>query len=690
MISKTTLTAMGLILGLSGCADLAALMDRPGRVLRAERPVSTFMTSRRETPTPTGTEAPSTDRSSSAIEAPAPTAAPVPVVERGTGQFAGAPSPRSIATAKPAEQVSLAFEDMPLDEVVRAILGDALDANYVIDPSVSGSVTLETDIADNEQALLHLLERILAMHKATLVDDGDLYRILPAGAAVRSVPSQGGADLAAGEVVRVVPLRHVSASRMAKLLDPFTEDKNRVRADDDRNLVILSGPSGEVGRLMETLRIFDVDWLAGRSVALYPLTHVGAKGLVPELQTVFGGEGGPLAGMLRFEPITRLNAILVVANQPHHLDRAAEWIHRLDKGSRAGRDLFVHPLENGKATEMASILSEVFAAEKGGAGSNGGVSLASATDGPDPTSLPIRTSDDIRIIADEGNNALLVLASAEDYKMVEAAINKLDRVPVQVLVEATIAEVTLTNELRYGVQWYFTHGTGLKGTRGNGIFSTGTSSTLASTFPGFSYVLSNAMGQTRMVVDALDDVTDVDIISSPHLMIRNNQTAELQVGDEVPVTIQQQQSTSGEANLVNTIQYRNTGVILRVTPRVNANGSISMDVEQEMSTVPSTSASSLTPTISQRRIKSSIVIQSGETVVLGGLISDEETQAKSGVPVLSDLPLVGSLFGSNSHALDRTELLIFIHPRVVRDPGEARRLTQEVRSRVNRLKELGR
>jgi general secretion pathway protein D len=260
--------------------------------------------------------------------------------------------------------------------------------------------------------------------------------------------------------------------------------------------------------------------------------------------------------------------------------------------------------------------------------------------------------------------------------MIEAALRKLDAVPLQVLIEATLAEVTLNDELRYGLQWFFNNGN-------NSItLSNLTSGAVASTFPGFSYVFQDS--NTRIVLDALDAVTDVRVISSPQVLVLDNRTAELQVGDQVPIATQQAVDIdNADARTISTVEFRDTGVVLRVTPRVNKSGLVNMEIEQEESNAVETTTSDLdSPTIQQRRLSSSIVVNSGQTIALGGLIRDTRTNGRSGLPVLSQMPVVGPLFGTTEEIGRRTELLVLITPRIVRNQRDALAVTRELRERL--------
>jgi general secretion pathway protein D len=280
----------------------------------------------------------------------------------------------------------------------------------------------------------------------------------------------------------------------------------------------------------------------------------------------------------------------------------------------------------------------------------------------------------VHITSDDNNNALLVLATPQGYGVIENALRRLDIPPLQIMLEAAVAEVTLTNDLQYGLQYYFKSGN-------NQIVNTNSGSiSIAPAFPGFAYLFSSG-SNISVVLNALEDVTRVNVLSAPKVLVVNNQTATLQVGDEVPIATQSAVSvlTPG-APVVNSIEFKDTGVILKVVPRVNQGGEVQMDIDQEVSDVgPTTSSSLNSPTIQQRKISSTVVVQDGETIALGGLIKDSKTEGKSGLPLLQDVPVVGSLFGTTTNNNVRTELLVLITPHVVQGVQRARNITDELR-----------
>ena len=674
--------------------------------------------------------------------------ADVSEVITGTGKFIDRKAAaRGAVSVTPTGDITLNFADADIREVVRSVLGDTLGANYVLSPKVQGKVTAHTSRPLPRSALLATLENILRLHGAVIVQADGVYKVLPANeatsGAIRPRLGLGKGARGRGFGVQIVPLKFIAAAEMEKILEPFTTTGSILRVDKARNLLLLSGTRQELGNLLDIVDIFDVDWLAGTSVALVQLKYTEAKDVIEDLEKVFGNQSdGPMAGLVRFEPLERLNAVLVMSARPAYLKKAREWITRFDRtGDEAGRRLFVYFVENGRAADLGATLGQIFgtagapaapraalapglrpveigtpraaaartgqtaatpraaqaqaqgtaqtpSARSGQAGTRAGQTAAArgaqAPAGAQAAAISFEGESEIRIIADEANNALVILATPADYRMVEAAIKKLDIVPLQVLIEVTVAEVTLNDELKYGVEWFFRNGSISSAlTEGDGV---GPPDQI---FPGFNFFLNTAGAD--VVLNALDSVTDVNIISSPQILVLDNQSASLTVGDQVPFATQSAVSTEDPAApIVNSIQQVDTGVILNVTPRVNPGGLVIMEIDQEVSDAVLTKSSSIdSPTIQQSKISTTVAVQSGQTVALGGLIKDKRTKITAGVPLLSRLPFIGALFGTKQDDTERTELLVLITPRVVRNQMEARRMTDELRRRVRAVRPLG-
>ena len=283
------------------------------------------------------------------------------------------------------------------------------------------------------------------------------------------------------------------------------------------------------------------------------------------------------------------------------------------------------------------------------------------------------------------NNSLLIYSNQEHYRIIERTLEQIDRPQLQVAIDATIAEITLNDTLKYGVQFYLkSKDIGLKPDVGS-ILNTATNVAISRLVPGFNFLVGT-QAEPRLIIDALHSVTDVKILSTPSVVVVDNQFASLLVGDQIPITTRTAQSVDvPTAPVVNNIEYRNTGVILRVAPRINANGNVLLDIEQEISSVANTAtAETLTPTVSQRKVRSSIAVHTGQTVLLAGLISERQEGGRKGIPLLHQIPGLGELFAQTSGTIQRTELIIFIRPQIIRHGFDAQKVAEELRAKLLR------
>lgn len=616
-----------------------------------------------------------------------------PYIVPGTDQFINPALGLPNGAARDQDGILLNFEDADLKQVIETVLGEVLGVNYFFDPRVQGRVTLQTVSALNDQDTLGAVQLVLRQNGAALVVRDNIYAILPAAeagaGALVPVLSNGAVSLNPGMAVLVAPLKSASASELAGVIEPLAGTQTTVRYDAARNVLILAGPASDVASLRETIAMFDVEWMDGLSYGLFPLRNAQATDVIPELQAILGGPDSPIRDQVVLEPVTRMNAVLIVTKRNSVMQELRGWVGRLDRDLGAGQDgVYVYRVENIPASDLAEALTQVFGGS-GGAGLGGGASFApnetlasASTDGAVPAAstgaqLAIG-GDDVRVFANEVNNTLVVRSSPETYQRIVAVIRQLDVAPMQVLIEATIAEVQLNNQLNYGVQTY------LQNSRRTLVNSSGNSANIGGSYPGF--VASYVTGGAEVVLSALDSVTQLNVISNPRLMVLDNQSARLNVGDEVPIITQQQQGSSGDSNIVNQVQFRQTGIVLEVSPRISSSGLVTLEIRQETSNVvEDASTGSLTPTISQRTIESSIAVQNGQTILLGGLIEGTDSAGKTGIPILSDAPIVGGLFGTRRNRSDRNELIVMLTPRIVRNPNEVRHITEELRQRVQSM-----
>ncbi len=634
----------------------------------------------------------------------------------GTGQFVSRKSrPRS---GKPAGhgEYSLNFDDADLGEVAKVILSDILGENYLLSPKVTGRVTLQTTHPLSRSELLPTLDMVLQINNAAMVFQDGLYQIKPKTEALSSSAfntfNKYRNKLAAGYQIKVVPVRNVAVEELAEIIKPLMQEKAILHVDSNRNMLLVAGTPGEIARTMDMVETFDVDIMKGRSFGLFPLRNVEAKTIIEELRRVFNGSTEKTGkSFFQFMEIERLNAILAITQQPKYLKEIERWVLRLDKANTsAGGGVNVYRVQHVDAVGLASTLNEIFS---GNTRKDRPASVASGRKTVEVSNKKqagknkIRSAahiaatligdvGDVKIIADEINNALIVVATAQDYAVVHRVIKQLDVMPLQVLIDATIVEVTLTDELKYGIQWFLSHQNGGQHAAGSlptlssgGVDLTKTVSNLAlgAATGGFGYAFTSNSGDISAVLSAAATDNKINVISSPSLMVLNNQEATMQVGDEVPIRTTESTNTNDATNPIQTssIQQRKTGVKLKVKPRVNANGLVIMDIEQSVENVADSKVSGSnidSPTISTREFTSSVAVQSGETVILGGLIKDDDTFNKGGIPVLHELPLIGPLFGSTTKKNIKTELVVLITPRVVKSRLEARLITNEFKRKL--------
>lgn len=581
------------------------------------------------------------------------------------------------------ESVTLNFVSTDIREVAKAVLGDLLGLNYEISGKVQGTITIQSSQPLAGDEILPALEQALALNNLVLYPEGGLWKVTTREEAPKSLPLSALTDANSrsrpGYGVEIVPLKYVSVAEMVRLLTPITPADDMLTTDTTRNLLFIRGTHTERAALLENISLFDVDWLAGKSFALYTPQYVGASELIQDIEDALGGAGSPIGDLIRLVPIDRLNAILFISSQEAYLRDLGHWAARLDRpGEGESRRIFVYNVQNGRAIDLSAVLIDVLSTQKG-SGSNvrprsparpgvensiGGVSL----DG----------LGEINITADETNNALVILATPREYEIVSAALAQLDIEPLQVLLEAVIAEVTLTDEIRYGIQYFYQ-----SEDRQQFVLSSASTSAIAPGLPGFAYTFTQGT-DIRVTLDAISEITTVNVLSSPQILVLNNQTATLQVGNRVPIVTEQAVSTlTSDASVVNSVQYQDTGVILTVTPRVNQGGLVTMDISQEVSEVTSTTTSDIdSPTILQRKIETTVAVQDNETIALGGLISSNRGHGRSGVPGLQSIPGLGALFRSTSNSNTRTELMVLITPHVVNNVEKARAVTEELRRKL--------
>jgi len=671
------------------------------------------------------------------------------------------------------ERVSLNFENISVGNLAAALLGDLLKLNYTIDAGGDVVVSLHTRQSLPRGQVLDVLDTVLLPHDLAIVrDSAGVYHVTKRTITVGARPVVGASrfkDLAGAGTV-IVPLNHIAAGEMAKILGPIAPREAIVYVDSMRNLLVLQGSKAQLGGWLEMVEAFDVDFLSGMSLGVFVLENANVNVVRDALQAMLGGDksadpygstgsgsvlgsgaaqapggvpgaGGatsasaanalaaanPLQGLIRVIPVERLNALVVVTPRSHLLTQVETWIRRLDRPSDAlEANLFVYPVQNGSATHLAEMLNGLFgsdaarskagvaagsaptqfggqaagtsfmgtgAAARSGTGANSTSSAAAsgtpnlfggATGSPansTPATSVSQLDGNVRVVADVKRNSLLIRAPRTEYRRIEKALLELDKAPAQVLIEASIVEVSLTGNLAYGVEWYVQNS--LSGGRdGQALLNMNSSGGIGAKQPGFSYTIVNKAGLVRATLNALAEKSQLRVLSNPSVLVLDNHNATIQIGRQQPI----KSATTATGTLVTeSITYKDTGVMLSVTPSVNAGGLITMDIVQQVTDVGEIDAATQQRSFLTRQIQSRVAVRSGEPIVLGGMIRENDTNGHSGVPGLVDIPVLGALFGTNSAKRERTELLVLLTPRALEDDDQLRAASAELRQRMRSM-----
>lgn len=649
------------------------------------------------------------------IEAPQPT----PTARTG----AGIPTAPSIQSTKPFEDrliyketakgsadlqkpkddrlkgktITLAFVNAPAVDVARAVVAELLGEPLAVAAATQATITLSAPLPIPAEEAMTLLEAALAESGLALQRAATGYVLSSLTDAQKQAQAARGGGPGYG--VEFAPVAYALPSELAPLIQPFVSERMSVTPDDARSVLILRGPQSDVANAKEAIKTFDSPQLTDRVFGMFRLQNTDPQSMREDLAAIFEtrsvGKGRPADWI----PIPRLNLLFVTAKTQAAFDDVARWIEKLDQpaGGDAPR-LHYYPAQN---TSAATLAQQVSAAFGGGASAASSVREASpattaattsgsavdrsfrsaerATASLASSQVPSQSAGGITITTDELNNALIIRATDQQYKEIVQLLERMDVMAPQVLIEATIAEVTLNDSLAFGIRWLYDNA------ESRVILSDNEAGAVSAVFPGLSYTFVD--NDVRASLSALASVTDVTVLSTPSIMVLNNQTANLQVGDQVPIVTQQATSVDGgNAPIVSTLQLKDTGVILEVKPRINASDIVVLEISQEVSDVAPTTTSGIdSPTIQQRRFTSTVAVKNNGTVALGGLIRESHADSSGGVPLLKDLPLLGYAFKSRDVTKRRTELIVFLTPRIVRSEDDARAALAALRGEMQRL-----
>ena len=629
-----------------------------------------------------------------------------------------------IAAAAPtvaaaAQTYTFAFHDADISQVAEAILGNALGLSYTVDPSITGKISFRIDQRLTGAQLLEAFEAALEGSDVVIVRQGDSLSLIPRAKAKDSAPmrSLGDSLHGAGYETVAVPLQYAAPSEVAKALQAVTTEDPVVYKDDKQGLLILGGTASELDAAVKVVRLLDKSGLEDTKIRFIDLEDAPAQTVAADLDKIL--DASHVEGVT-VVPLKRLNGLFVFARTTASLDEVARWVGKLDVESRdKSTSLFVYHPRNLSAEALGGTLgggggqasgsnaasgsslsgsslgtssttpTMASASGQGGANSQTGAAAGSSGGGSGGLSQALNflsTEDEpVRMAVDRDTNTLLFSASPSRWIKIQRALDEIDTPPNQVLIEASILEVTLTDQMNLGVDW--------KVLSDNGKLSIGAvtnpSGVLGANTPGFAVTFLGKNVQTAF--NALSGVSAVEVVSSPKIVALDNHVAHLEVGDQIPVLTQSSQNTtSAGAPIISTVSYLDTGIILDVTPRISGDDHIFLNISQEVSSVAQTTTSGIdSPTVQQRRLATSLVLDNGGVAALGGLISSNHSKSDNGIPILSQIPGLGSLFKTDTRNGARTELIVLITATIIKDRATQLRVMSNLLADMNDIKSHG-
>ncbi len=661
---------------------------------------------------------------------------------------APAPPPSPPAPPRPAAPtgrfIVLNFDNADIEVVIHAA-SEIVGFNYVLAPDVKGKVTVQTSSRIPQEEVFNVLLAILEVHGFTAVKSDTLYKIIRLeGARERPVPTIVGAAPDPGRVgdeiiTQIVPVRYASVAELSNLLRPLISARGSMIPHRETNLVIITDSASNIRRLLEIVKLVDVE-VTLEELQIIPLKFADAQELAQILNQIFAGgrlrpAGAPGAvappaapgapptvsraapeGALGERPplivAYRGINVLIVHARKNEMELIRRLLTQLDVDIYGGRRVFIHYAENAKAKELAATMNAIY-------GRVDGVPSAApaaprpptapgapstpytppprppgATGGPGAGDAGGVIEGEVRFIADEVTNAVIVLTFPRNWPEIEATLKKLDRMPRQVLIEVLVAEITLTDDIKLGVEWAVRSGrfdvsnaptTGTLSARPT--FPIPSNTTITGVAAGLNF-FTFATDQFFAALNALAVDNKINVLSSPSILTAENKKAVINVSDSVPIITSQQVPIAGVTTTATTtptavgtqtVEYKDAGVILTVTPRIGEQGTVALDVKQEVNQVGAPEPPTGSPRFTKREAETSVVLTNNQTLALGGLIQSRRTLTRSGVPILNRIPILGLLFGSTQEKIEKTELLILITPRVLGTALDAAKLTEQMK-----------
>jgi general secretion pathway protein D len=621
------------------------------------------------------------------------------------------------------------FDNADLYEVVRTF-AEVLKISYVIDPRVKGVVNIHTSGTITNEDVYPIFLSILKMNGATVQKmQGSIYMIVPfsEGKKLPVALDEGKRSSSTEDrfVIEIIKPKYIPVTELEKVIKPFLSDEKEVILYSQNNILLVADLLSNIKKVRDLIGLFDTDIFTNMNIRFYPIVNSDVTEVAKELEKIFSSleipsKSGRGIG-ITFTPITRLNSLLVVSSITGIFERVEGWIRELDKPPTEEQKIwvYVYYVQNQKAKDLAEVLKQVYAKGKEvkGKAEEPAKKEPTPTPGQPRTTQPTRPTTpatptppapaasheeatgavgDISIVVDETNNALVIRALYRDYRAILETVKKLDLYPKQVLIEVMLAEITLDDSTKFGVEWARFNTSNPPNAQQITIQNQPPTDpfTAALTGGGIRYAIVDLGAKLAAAINAAANDNRLNVISSPHILASNNKEAKIQVGKEQPVltsTYTTGATTTTDVTTSNviagSIEYKDIGIILTVTPRISDSGLIAMEVQVEKTEVANTSLGNLPniPVFLKRVAKTNLSVLEGQIIVIGGLIEDRKGTNKSGVPFLSRIPILGGLFGVQSYDTGKVELLLVMTPHIITDANQSRSVTEEFRQKVRGL-----
>lgn len=679
-------------------------------------------------PVPKTTTPPTTQPLPGPIQAqPSPPTTGTPPAPVVTPPAAPAAPPSPPVTPPPPRMgsgVVFNFDNADLYEVIRVIT-EILKISYIVDPKVKGVVNIHTSGQISTEDIFPIFQSILRLNGATAIKKDGVYEIVPLIDA-KKLPVPPSTTLEPGKspsqeryTIQIVSLKYIPVAEVSKMIKPFLSDGADIVEHPPHNILIIGDLASNVKKSMDIINLFDLDFFTDLRVRIYPLLNSDVNEVAKEMERIFASfevstKSGRGVG-ITFTPITRINSLLAVSSIPNIFEKVEGWLKELDKTPVEGTkySVFVYYCQNAKAKDLAEVLKQIYVTtkEKKGEFKEKVAEQVTYPKGvkPPPTSPaapPSTTTEggavaegEINIVVDETNNALVVRAYARDYRSILETVKKLDIYPRQVLIEILLADILLSDNMELGIDFVKY----LDGGKWQQAISYGTFSGLGLAGPGLTYSIVQEAGKFAAQIKAAATLGRAKILTSPHLLASNSKEAKIQIGTSEPILTSTYTSTgvgtttTATGYVEGTIEYKDIGTILSITPRISDGGLVTLELSIEESSLTSREIGQKTETLTgsqtfsvpafrKTTAKTVLSIKEGQTIAIGGLIRKEKSDSNQGLPLLGKIPFIGFLFGKNKRTDERRELILLLTPHIITDEIQSKTVTDEFKDKIEGLK----